>query len=39
VDGWKFDVEPEPYELRFRDAKYALVLIMGSALQRNRNVT
>jgi cysteine peptidase C11 family protein len=29
VDSWKFDVEPEPYELRFREAKYAFVLIMG----------
>ena len=27
--SWKFGESPEPYELRFRNAKYALVLVMG----------
>lgn len=29
MDSWKFDESPEPYELKYRDAKYAVVMIMG----------
>lgn len=29
VNGWRFDVEPERYDLRYRDAKFALVMIMA----------
>ncbi len=29
VDNWKFDKKPEPYGLRYRDAKYAVVMVMG----------
>ena len=29
MENWKFDVEPRPYDLRFWEAKYAVVLMMG----------
>lgn len=29
MDNWKFDESPEPYELKYRDAKYAVVMIMA----------
>lgn len=29
VDSWKLSVPPEPYEIRYREAKYAFFLIMG----------
>jgi len=29
VESWKLDVPPEPYEIRYREAKYAFLLIMG----------
>ena len=29
MDRWKFDESPEPYELKYRDAKYAVVMIMA----------
>ena len=29
MDNWRLDEKPEPYELKYRDAKYAVVMIMA----------